>query len=280
MNRKIGIIVAVVVVIIFVWILLPKGNTTIEPKDVDIEIVDNNLAAPKINADELYSKAVSLKKDRNLVDSKEIYQKIITEVPDYENIEIIQKDLESINMDLLFSNVVTKDTVTHVVEKGDTLGILAKKYGTTIDLIKKKNNLKNNIIRIGQKLVIWTSPFNIYVDKSQNILMLKNGDEIIKIYRVSTGENNSTPVGEFKVATKLVDPVWFNRGVIVPPESPENALGSRWMGFDIQGYGIHGTIEPETIGQQITAGCVRMRNEEVEELYGIITLGTIVKIVD
>jgi len=67
---------------------------------------------------------------------------------------------------------------------------------------------------------------------------------------------------------------------VVPPESPQNVLGTRWLGFDLQGYGIHGTVEPETIGQQVTAGCVRMVNEQVEELYTIVPIGTKVKIVD
>ena len=57
-------------------------------------------------------------------------------------------------------------------------------------------------------------------------------------------------------------------------------LGTRWMGFDITGYGIHGTTEPDKIGQQVTAGCVRMRNEEVEELYTLIPVGTEVTIQD
>lgn len=136
------------------------------------------------------------------------------------------------------------------------------------------------MIRLGQKLRIWTAPFNIYIDKSQNILILKKGDEAVKVYSVSTGENNSTPIGTFKITDKLPDPVWFNRGVVVPPESPNNVLGSRWLGFDIPGYGIHGTTEPDAIGQQVTAGCVRMRNPEVEELYDMIISGTEVVIVD
>jgi len=97
---------------------------------------------------------------------------------------------------------------------------------------------------------------------------------------VSTGSNNSSPVGTFKITTKLTDPVWFKSGAVVPPESPDNVLGTRWMGFDLAGFGIHGTTEPDKIGQQVTAGCVRMRNGEVEEIYTLIPLGTSVQIVD
>ena len=66
----------------------------------------------------------------------------------------------------------------------------------------------------------------------------------------------------------------------MPPESSQNVLGTRWLGFNLSGYGIHGTTEPETIGQQVTAGCIRMRNEDVEELYSIVQLETRVVVVD
>ncbi len=231
-------------------------------------------------AKELYKKAMSLKEDRKLVEAKDALQKIVSEYSDIENVALIQKELETLNMEIIFSNIQTPKTVTHEVGAGDTLGKLAKKYGTTIELIRRNNNLKSDVIRVGQKLRVWTGPFNIFVDKSQNILILKSGNEVVKVYNVSTGESNSTPVGTFKITSKLIDPVWFNKGIVVPPESPQNVLGTRWLGFDIPGYGIHGTVEPETIGQQITAGCVRMENSQVEELYSLIPMGTEVAIVD
>jgi len=52
------------------------------------------------------------------------------------------------------------------------------------------------------------------------------------------------------------------------------------MGFDLAGFGIHGTTEPQTLGRQVTQGCVRMLNAEVEELYAIVPVGTEVTIVD
>jgi lipoprotein-anchoring transpeptidase ErfK/SrfK len=166
------------------------------------------------------------------------------------------------------------------VVPGDSLAKIAKKYNTTVDFIRRSNNLKGDVVRLGEKLRVWVGKFNVFVDKSQNVLILKDGNDIVRVYNVSTGANNSTPVGTFKIVTKLENPVWFNKGIVVPPESPENVLGTRWMGFDIPGYGIHGTVEPKAIGQQVTAGCVRMLNEQVEELYSILPAGTEVVVVD
>lgn len=67
---------------------------------------------------------------------------------------------------------------------------------------------------------------------------------------------------------------------MVPFGDPKNILGSRWMGISHPGYGIHGTTEPGSIGKNVTAGCVRLKNEDVEELYSIVPEGTEVVIVD
>lgn len=245
----------------------PKAEDATAPK-----------TAAEASADELFQKAKASEVNQDWLQAKNYYHQIYTQYPDYDNIEEVQKRLESVNMRIIFSNTPTKQSVIHEVVKGDTLGALAKKYDTTVDLIKINNHLKNDVIRIGQRLRIWNQPFKIYVDKSQNKLTLESGGEVVKVYDVSTGENGSTPVGDFKITSKLRNPVWFNKGIVVPPESPANVLGSRWLGFDIPGYGIHGTVEPQNIGKAVTAGCVRMRNADVEELYSLIPMGTKVTI--
>ena len=166
---------------------------------------------------------------------------------------------------------------------------IARKFGTTVNLIKRSNNLSSDTIRLGQKLKINTCKFSIVVDKSQNLLFLKKKDEVIKTYSVSTGKDNSTPTGTFYInRDKLINPTWYKTGAIIPPDSPENILGSRWMGLggvddggvEIEGYGIHGTTKPNELGRQITLGCVRMKNEEVEIVYDIVPVGTEVIIID
>lgn len=271
-NRRNIIIISAVVVVLFFSILLLRSKSPVT-KVVETNNAD---AAPTkdVAPKQLYDQAMAYKNEGNLAKALEILRLIYSEYSDYDNIELVQTELEHLNMQIIFSNASTQNSVVHEVVKGDTLGELAKRYGTTVELIKKNNNINNDVIRLGQKLRIWTGKFNIFVDKSQNILILKESDNVVKVYNVSTGKDSSTPEGTFKITSKLVDPVWFNKGVVVPPESPANVLGSRWLGFDNPGYGIHGTIEPDKIGQQVTAGCVRMRNEDVEELYTIIPLGT------
>jgi len=213
-------------------------------------------------------------------EARAMYQTLLDRFPDSPLIAKTQLQLGSVNIALLFSPTVTDLDVTHDVRPGDTLGKIASANRTTIELIKKANGLNSDVIRAGQKLKVPRGTFSIVVDKSQNQLLLTESNQFIKTYTVSTGKDNSTPVGNFKVITKVPNPVWYTQGAVVPQDSPENILGTRWLGIDKTGYGIHGTTQPEAIGQQVTAGCVRMLNADVEELFAIVPLGTEVTIVD
>jgi len=180
----------------------------------------------------------------------------------------------------LFSKEITPGSILYTVKSGDSLYVLARKNHTTVDFIKKINDLTSDDIYPGMKLKIHTAPFSILVNKSQNTLTLYSNEEPVKKYSVATGKKNCTPVGKFKITDKLVNPTWFKTGAILPPGSPENGLGTRWMGFDKPSYGIHGTIEPQSIGTQASEGCIRMLNEDVEELYSLVPFGTVVTIQD
>jgi lipoprotein-anchoring transpeptidase ErfK/SrfK len=215
-----------------------------------------------------------------LLKAKELYQKALVEYPDSNQAGAIQEKLWDLNVALLFSGLVSDNSQIYEVQSKDTLNGIAKKFHTTVELIQRSNDLNDALIRPGDRLKVVNTDFSIVVDKSQNTLTLKSKDDVVKIYTVSTGKNNCTPIGEFTIENKLKNPVHYKKGEIVPAESPDNVLGTRWMGLSVPTYGIHGTTDEATIGQQITEGCVRMRNKEVEELYIIVPTGTKVTIVD
>jgi tetratricopeptide (TPR) repeat protein len=219
-------------------------------------------------------------KKNDILEAKNSYQMVVTNFPDIKFISEAQTKLDELSMKMLFSPLLTTQSQSYEVKSGDILAKIASNFNTTVELIKQSNNLKDDRIRVGMKLKIWTGKFSLVVDKSQHALTLKSNEEVMKIYPVSTGFNNSTPVGNFKIISKLIDPVWYKAGAVVPPESPENILGSRWLGLSIAGYGIHGTTDPSSVGKAITQGCIRMLNPDVEELYTILPIGTEVTIVE
>lgn len=230
---------------------------------------------------EYFVSASNLEKKGDLLKAKEAYQKIIEKFPASNNVQKAEEALDSLNIRILFSPAITQGFLIYEVQKGDTVTMIAKRFNTTKDYIIKANGLTDGIIKVGRKLKLTNTKFSMVVDKSQNILTLKSNDEILKTYKVATGKNSSTPSGAFTVTNKLIDPPWYPpAGGVIPAGDPKNVLGSRWMGISKPGYGIHGTIEPESIGKSVTEGCVRMRNGDVEELYAIVPEGTEVVIVD
>lgn len=232
-------------------------------------------------ADEALLSLGDLKREQGqLLEARASYQKILESLPNSDSASLAQERLGQINLDILFSPFVTPSDQTVVVQPGDSLARIAARTGTTVELLSKANRLTSSLIQVGKKLKIPGGKFSIVVDKSQNILTLKSGEGVVKVYPVATGQGHSTPVGTFKVTNKLVDPVWYTVGAVVPPDSPQNILGTRWMGLSAQGYGIHGTKDDSSIGKSVTAGCVRMHNPDVEELYSIIPIGTEVTIID
>lgn len=120
-------------------------------------------------------------------------------------------------------------------------------------------------------------PYIIINKETNELAFIVNGN-IEKIYKVATGKTKDlTPEGEFSVVIKAVNPYYRKKNI--EGGVKENPLGTRWIGFDAEEtdgriYGIHGNNNPDSIGQYITGGCVRMLNEEVEELFSKIPYGT------
>lgn len=120
---------------------------------------------------------------------------------------------------------------------------------------------------------------SVVINLPSRMLELYSGNTLIKEYSVAVGKPSTpTPIGQFTIIDMEKNPTWvpFGRDLVVP-SGPDNPLGYRWMGF-FELYGIHGTNEPWTIGQALSNGCIRMREEHAEELFEIVTKGTPVKV--
>ncbi len=187
--------------------------------------------------------------------------------------------LGEVNTLLFFSSRPSSESILYEVKPGDSLYRIAKKFNTTTDFLMKKNNLSSALIKPGQKLQVIPGKFSIKINLRENLLYLFYEGKIFKVYPVATGKDNSTPVGKFVVTEKLKNPVWYSEKGPIPPGSPENVLGSRWIGISAPGIGIHEAINPQDVGKYVSNGCIRMFKKDVEELYDLITPGTSVVIV-
>lgn len=279
MNKKVLILVAGVILVMVAIALIYKAATCSFPAKDAPQVQDNGKDSE--SGALLFDKAQKLIQEGEFLKAKNACLKIMEKFPGSTDMQKVQETLEDLNVKILFSPIITKDSAVYEIEKGDTLTKIAKKFNTTADLIAKTNNLKDSSVKIGKRLKISKAKFSIVVDKSQNILTLKADKDIFKTYKVSTGKNSCTPVGTFIITNKIVDPPWYpSAGGMIPSGDPKNVLGSRWLGLSKPGYGIHGTTQPEMLGKSVTEGCIRMKNSDVEELYVIVPEGTEVVIMD
>lgn len=196
--------------------------------------------------------------------------------------------LGKINLELIMSQAAMPEKEEYLVQSGDSLERIARKFKTTVDLIKKSNDLQRPVLHPGDSLRVFKGTFTLTVSKSRNDMVVKVNDRFFKRYRVGTGKFGKTPVGTFIIGEKIEQPPWWRPdGKMIPFGDKENVLGTRWMSLqatgkteNVRGYGLHGTWEPESIGKQASAGCIRLANNEVEELFIYLPAGVGVTITE
>ena len=109
-------------------------------------------------------------------------------------------------------------------------------------------------------------------------LKLYQQDELILSFPVAVGQDEwQTPVGYFKITHMEKEPAWRHpiTGEVIEP-GPDNPLGARWIGFWSDGQsqiGFHGTNQEDLIGQAVSHGCIRMRNQDIRDLFEQVRIG-------
>lgn len=112
------------------------------------------------------------------------------------------------------------------------------------------------------------SDFLIFIEIEDKTLYLLQDGNLIKKYPIASGAPDTpSPLGAWEIVNKGD---WGE------------GFGGRWMGLNVPWgkYGIHGTTSPNSIGWEVSHGCIRMYNRDVKELYKIVPHGTPVVIVN
>jgi len=246
-------------------------------------------AVPPADISLMMDEAAQLAADDRFVEARAKYLDAIKQASDESVRRQIEGKLAPINIELVMSPRLMPEKQDVLVKPGDSLDRIARRFGTTTELIQKSNLLMNpNLIKSGDRLRVFTGKFELTASKSGHGLLATMNGEFFKRYKIGTGRYGKTPVGTFAIREKIKEPVWWRPdGREVPFGDKENILGTRWLSMratgeteDVRGYGIHGTWAPESVGKASSAGCLRMLNNEVEELFTYIPVGTSVTIVE
>jgi lipoprotein-anchoring transpeptidase ErfK/SrfK len=109
------------------------------------------------------------------------------------------------------------------------------------------------------------------------LAVLENGS-VLRKFDIAVGASVSpSPTGQFVVVNRLSNPTYYHPGVVIPP-GPDNPIGTRWIGLNRKGFGIHGTNAPTSVGKSASHGCIRLRNRDVEKLFALLSVGDTVEI--
>lgn len=292
------IVIAVTLAVIGLWIWLdsrPEKTPEVKEPQPAVQPVKTPApaapvaAAPAVpstvpadsRAQQLFTRAQSLAAAGSLEQARDMLSEVVATATDESLKNNAVRVQGRVNTQLFLSPTPTPDKKSYVVQPGDSLDKIARLNKTTVDLMRRMNKIDGNTIYPGQKLLIPVAPFVVQVDKSARTLDLTMNGKLFKRYSVGLGVNGKTPVGRFQTVVHQTNPDWTQPGGgIIKFGDPRNILGTRWMSIqdstrpEIKGFGIHGTPLRDSIGSETSNGCVRMLNEDVEELYLLIPRGT------
>jgi lipoprotein-anchoring transpeptidase ErfK/SrfK len=122
----------------------------------------------------------------------------------------------------------------------------------------------------------------IIIDTPGRFLYLVEAGGVARRYGIGVGRPGFTWAGVKEITAKREWPDWRPPSEMLArrPDlptfmagGPDNPLGARAMYLGSSLYRIHGSNEPETIGQAVSSGCFRMTNEDVVDLYGRVSIG-------
>ena len=171
----------------------------------------------------------------------------------------------------------------------DIKEMLGERFHMDVRYLDKLN--KNKAYQAGETITVLNTrgPLNqrinrVVANKADQTLYAYNGDKLVATYPTTVGSSSTpSPQGTFKIVNKVKMP-WYKatvgegseKKVHMLPPGPNNPVGVVWMGLSKPSYGLHGSPKPEGISRQASAGCVRLTNWDVLEVYANIENGATV----
>lgn len=196
----------------------------------------------------------------------------------------------------LLSHAATGGDNEYVIQPGDSLTAIGARFGVPAESVAAQNMIAYEaVIHPGQRLQIHNPHIvpvalddGILINLPQRMMFRFSQARLGAAYPVGLGKPSwRTPEGGFTIVSRVKNKPWLvpksiqeemrreGKAVLeeVPP-GPDNPLGSHWLGMSMWGYGIHGTIAPSSVFQFRSHGCIRLREDDISELFGEVKVGT------
>ena len=169
----------------------------------------------------------------------------------------------------------------HVVRPGDTLQSIADHYNVPPELIANINGMRDpRGVQPGQELKVVRGPFHAVVHLADYELTLMLGGRYAGRFPITVGRDQPNLEGSYVIAGKGVAPTYYGPdGTTFDEHDQRNPLGNLWLGLgDRAGQpgriGIHGTNDPQTIGRDAPRGNIGLDQRDIQDVYGILSVGS------
>jgi LysM repeat protein len=208
--------------------------------------------------------------------------------------DTIKKQIEQINESLIFSaRKVAEDPWggSYQVTSGERLGSIAARSSVSWELLSRINGVTPKKLRSGQWIKLVKGPFHAVVYKHLFRMELYlgapggAGSMYVRSFQVGLGKDNSTPTGLWmcKSGDKIRNPRYYppRGGDVIAPDDPKNPLAGYWIAIEgtdgqalgKESYGIHGTIDPDSIGKMESMGCIRLKADDIAWVFDMLVDG-------
>ncbi len=212
---------------------------------------------------------------------------------------MVREALTALNEQLVFGmRFIDGDPFVEAyrIQSGDALSRLPGRRGWRVGwrLVADISGISDPArLQVGQMVKGLRGPFHAVVTKRDYRLDVWMGDlsaapVFVRSFDVGLGSDDRTPTGRWEVLSKDVNPSWRNpeTGESYARDDPANPIGERWIGIrgidpanrDMLGFGIHGTIDDGSIGRDESMGCVRLRHQDIVQLYDLLEKDSLIVI--
>jgi lipoprotein-anchoring transpeptidase ErfK/SrfK len=162
----------------------------------------------------------------------------------------------------------------HTVGQGESLAMIAAKYGVTPELLIKINGIADPLyLPPGTQLKVVKGPFDALIDKDRRRLTLFLDGLYAGSFAIGLGRERHIAEDYYSVRGKAIDPPYQGPDVAMSPEDPNNPLGERWIELG-GGLGIHGTNDPQNYLSEGGRGMIRLSPGDAYDVFDILTVGS------
>jgi len=165
------------------------------------------------------------------------------------------------------------------VVQGDTLEQIARQYNVPGDLLAKINGIRDpQDLRPGRELKVVRGPFDAMISLKRLELTLTLNRRYAGRFPIGVARDLAQLEGSYRVLSKTKNPTYYyGDNQCIDADDPDNPLGEHLLGLD-KDMVIHGTNDPANIGRVTDQGWISLGARDIEDLYGILSIGSRVTI--